>query len=224
MSSNDVIEATAALKGILGIGNALNTNAASRKDAGTGPDSRSIEEHKNHNPPDLKTVLSPDQKSGSKKKKVKKKKKPSQISTSQNSPQANNPISPVSKNNHPHNYNQGDKRNAKTKKSNPTQYQTPSNAVTKGKKKENSNFAWSAFQSPPDASSLPLPAFSGSDLFSDSHTPAKSQQSPQEELANDKFLDLNIVVKSVEQLENEVIAAAEAAAASKKAESDRSIC
>lgn len=211
MSNNDVIEATAALKGILGIGKAINVSTGNSTDQ-----KPNINERVNKSK-DIKSTLSPDQKSSAKKKKVKKNKKNAK---GQNVPQSGNQSKSQHQSIKQQQY-QAERKNPKTKKVN--QFQTPPNNSTKGKKKQNSNFAWSAFQSPPDASSLPLPSFSGSDLFSDAKTPddkSRPAQISPEKKREDKSIDLNVVAKSVEQLENEVIAAAEAAVASKLIETN----
>ena len=192
MSNNEVIEATAALKGILGIGKVVDSNDTKQDDTS----------NKN-------------QKVFSKKKKGKKKKKFTQGGDQTNAHVGNQKHQ---QNLHEQNQNPNsvEKNNIRTKKSNHLSPVSTSSA--KAKKKVNSNFAWSAFQSPPSASSLPLPAFSGSDLFSDSQTCDETPSISHEQLENNNLVDLSVVAKSVEQLENEVIAAAEAAAALKKKE------
>lgn len=190
MKNDDVLEATAALKGMLGIGN--------------GGDRIKDPKDRTNNSASPNQNMNKEVKKSSKKKT--KKKKTSLLKNS------NDEISDKNQN------QQGNRRN-KSKKNSSEGHNTPPNTQTsKAKKKENSNFAWSAFQSPPDASSLPLPAFSGADLFSKVSNSRKDE--PHEEKTENLSLPLNAVIKSAEQFENEIISAAEAKAGAKKNEED----
>ena len=224
MSNNEVMEATAALKGMLGIGkknmSVKSSNAQTPKNDVKGKEGGDY------------APFSPDSKASAKKKKVKKHKKNSKA---QNGPSSSSTTSGNQKSQPPsqkqQQYQQAEKKHPKGKKI--SQFQTPPNNSSKGKKKQNSNFAWSAFQSPPDASALPLPSFSGSDLFPDTQISENTPQPPpppqpssllsQDTTNQEKIVDLNTVAKSVEQLENEVIAAAKAAAVSKKLSDEKKI-
>lgn len=215
MSNNDVIEATAALKGMLGIGGVGRQSPASTTDDAA--------KHKPKKYASTNPGTNREPRPSTKKKKTKKKKNNSfsphnnsNLATSGSSGASGDYASAVSKpQNNIQNQQQGNKKNNKTKKIPYDQLLSPPNTKSKGKKKENSNFAWSAFQSPPDASSLPLPAFSGADLFSNTRISPEKGQQEQEERARNVSFPRDVVPKSAEQFENEVIAAAEAAAESK---------
>lgn len=128
MATDDVKDATLALKGILGISN-----------------------QKSKTSPELSA------KKNAKKKKV----KDGKNTTSGNGGNQGNSNS--NKNSKKKKSKNGDSQSQKAR----GKKKVHDGLSSKGEQK-NSNFAWSAFQSPPDASNLPLPAF-GSDPFDTDH-------------------------------------------------------
>lgn len=144
MASN-TLDATQALKGILGIGSSAsivknpNDNSSAQKhDAGS---MSNIGTEKKTPPPKGKK----NQNSNKKKKQKDKKVENEQRSTK-------------NKNKSQHQAQHHNTSNKKGKKKTPQQTQKQQNT-------KEENFAWSAFQSPPDASTLPLPAFEKSFSF-----------------------------------------------------------
>lgn len=134
----EVNEATAALKGLLGIGSPSNSIIPP-----TNPTTKE-EKEENGGSPEL---VSPEQPSKTKKKRNNKKKKKQDEATADKNSSPPKPPKPQSQ-------------------SNESSAQKPKNNSTKKKGSKNNNnknaenFAWSAFQSSPDASKLPIPAFS----------------------------------------------------------------
>lgn len=145
--TSDTTDATLALKGLLGIGVVKQSSSANTKTHGNsnttkiGRDSEvvpKVEGKKNH--------------PNGKKKKKKKKEPKSDTTTVQKSKKSKGKVES--------NHNQNQQGSKKGKKKAPKEMNKEQNT-----KNENENFAWSAFQSPPAASALPLPAFGSSFSF-----------------------------------------------------------
>lgn len=130
----EVNEATAALKGLLGIGSSgsdpIITKSEGKKENPQGDSDGGVQE-----------TTSPEQSKNKKKRNKKNKKKQDEVE--KNSPKPPKPQP------------QNDSSAKKGKNSNSAKKKGP-----KGKNNKAENFAWSAFQSSPDASKLPIPAFS----------------------------------------------------------------
>jgi Proline-rich nuclear receptor coactivator motif len=162
-TEEQVNEATAALKGLLGLG-VQSTRPQQSPDAVAETEQ-------------VVTAVAPEQGAvKSKKKKNNRKKKPNEtVSTDapvDNTTGTTNTPAPKTapKSNPKPNKPNGD--NANTKKKKPPK-KSNSNISTHSKTKESENFAWSAFQSSPDASKLPIPAFlSASSSINNSSTEA----------------------------------------------------
>lgn len=63
-------------------------------------------------------------------------------------------------------------------------------------KNDSGNFAWSAFQSPPDASTLPLPSFSNSSSFSEISTESEIQRPIKDGGESKLYVEIEQVTKS----------------------------
>lgn len=132
---HEVNEATAALKGLLGISSGANNPTIKKFE---GKETKA----KGTNAEEGQEITSPEQNKSAKKKRNKKNKKKLE-EPEKNSPKPPKPQSQVEKS------APKDKNNSSTKKKG-----------SKSKNKKLENFAWSAFQSSPDASKLPIPVFS----------------------------------------------------------------
>jgi Proline-rich nuclear receptor coactivator motif len=166
-TEEQVNEATAALKGLLGLG------VPSTPPQQMSPDAVTENEH-------VVSLIAPEQGAAkTKKKKNNRKKKPNEIvstdapavdnSTTGTTTNTNTPTPKTAPKSNPKpNKPNGDNPNAKKKK---PPKKSNSNSSTHSKTKESENFAWSAFQSSPDASKLPIPAFlSASSTINNSST------------------------------------------------------
>lgn len=206
--NNDIDQATAALKGMLGISSATSSCPARDGDQ-------------------MKAIPIPAEKTKSKNKmqpKVKKKKSSNNYSSS---PQRRNRES-TPQTSERRNTNDYENKTNPNNNSNGGRNKTQSRGNKKGSKRrdnknkvpEETKFAWSAFQSPPDASALPLPVFSSSSgRNGTSSSNGDLNQLPKILLSNtsggssrlkqknesENHVDNPSIVKSVEELENEVM-------------------
>jgi len=208
--NNDIDQATAALKGMLGISSAASSCPARDGDQ-------------------VKAIPIPAEKTKSKNKMQPKVKKKKSSNNSSSSPQRRNRESTpqISERRNTNDYE--NKTNPNNNNSNGGRNKTQSRGNKKGSKRRDNNknkvpeetkFAWSAFQSPPDASALPLPVFSsspgknGTTSSNDdlnqlpkillSNTSGGSSRLKQKN-ESENYVDNPSIVKSVEELENEVM-------------------
>jgi hypothetical protein len=153
-----VEEATAALKGMLGIGTTTTTTTTSTMN-NNNTDSNNSNVGIGSTPPSLPTTNKNKNSRSNKKKKTNKNKS----STSPTNPLPTDKSSEPNKTQKDHSSNDN-KSNRRNKKKQPPQQQQQQqqqqSSNNSNKKTEETKFAWSAFQSSPDASRLPMPAFS----------------------------------------------------------------